>query len=174
MTGMTASLVEAAGVGAAEGAAVGDRLSDGVVDAAADALGSADGVGLAEGGGVAATTVNVVVPRASSPSSVETVVQRITYAPGARGAVKVNVIFRTSSLATWPPWATTLPVASTTANELFFGSRFCTNVPAISVGDGPVDLLAGLIVSSSAWPRTTAGAIVRKMATAEKAARRRA
>jgi hypothetical protein len=173
ITGMIASVVEEVVAGVADGAGIGDELSDGVVEPSVDALGATEGDELAEGAGVAATTVNVVTPRSSSPSSVDTVVHRIWYAPEGRGAVRGKVIFRASPLATWPPFATTVPVESTTANELFVGSRFCTNVPTISVGDGTVDLSAGLIVSSSAWP-TTAGASTTSRRDAAAAARSRA
>jgi len=79
-TGITASVVDVAGVvGGADGA--GDGAAEttaelGAVDAdGAGWLGAAEG---ADDGAVdaAAATVNVVVPRATSPSSAEAVVQR--------------------------------------------------------------------------------------------------
>jgi hypothetical protein len=79
MIGIRASLVELAGVvgaGEADGASEGDGATDGATDAAADAL--ADAVGSSDGEAeAAAATVNVVVPRAMSPSSAEALVQRI-------------------------------------------------------------------------------------------------
>jgi hypothetical protein len=161
MIGISASAVDDAGaLGAADGdgEAATVAVGDGTTDGGADAAPLAEGVGVAEGDGAAAMTVNEVVPRAVSPSSVETVVQRIVYAPGASGVASDRVIVRGAAFATSPPFATTVPPASTRVKELFAGSRFWANVPTISLGAGPEDLSAGVIVSSAAWPRAVSGA----------------
>jgi hypothetical protein len=75
---MIASFVDAVGVvGGEEAEGAADGRIDGATDAGADGDAVAAGVGLGEADGAAAT-VNVVVPRACSWSSVENVVQRIS------------------------------------------------------------------------------------------------
>jgi hypothetical protein len=102
--------------------------------------------------------VNPVVPRSRSPSWAESDVHRTWYVPASSGG-SASVIFLASAASTWPPDAIWAPLAFRTTIELFEGSSGSVNVATISVGAAvTVEPFAGVIVASSAWPRTAAGA----------------
>ena len=141
------------GDGATDAATDGDGVA--ATDAAGVALAAADGLALGVGAGA---YVNPVVPRSRSPSRADAVVQRTWYVPASSGG-SASVIFLASAASTWPPDAIWAPLAFRTTIELLEGSSGSVNVATISVGAVvTVEPFAGVIVSSSAWPRTAAGA----------------
>src|SRR6185369_3181932 len=158
--GMSRSLVEVLagcpspdGDGAAEAAAGGDGVAS--ADAAGVALAATAAVALGDGAGA---YVNPVVPRSRSPSTADADVHRTSYVPTSSWA-SASVIFLASAASTWPPDAIWAPAAFRTTIELLEGSRASVKVATISAGAlVTVEPFAGVIVSSSAWPRTAAGA----------------
>ncbi len=154
MIGTTTSLplpvVSPAADGSGVGAIVGGTTvaaADGATVALEPGVGLADGVAAADG---ATATVNVHVPRASSPSSSETVVHWTTYEPEPSGVAGVATICL-ALLGSTPPVATVPPPTSLTTRLLPLGFTRSTKVPPTTVtGWVTVALSAGVGVSSCA------------------------
>ena len=121
--------------------------ADGATVALEPGDGLADGVAAADG---ATATVNVQVPRASSPSSSETVVHWTTYEPEPSGVAGVATICL-ALVGSTPPVATVPPPTSLTTRLLPLGFTRSTKVPPTTVtGWVTVALSAGVGVSSCA------------------------